>query len=105
VLILPLPIVTFILAVVACALVWRLDLGNRLAHRLLTGAFAMMSVGTLLIAIRFGFGVEQFVLIQRIIPLFIAPLIAFGFGAFIWPMEQIKRWLFIHWGAFVPSLC
>lgn len=40
----------------------------------------MMSVGTLLIAIRFGYGVEQFVLIQRIIPLFIAALIAFGAG-------------------------
>ncbi len=98
VLTLPLPIVTFILAVFACALIWRLELGNRLAHRCLTGAFAMMCVGTLLIALRFGYGMEQFILIQRVIPLFIAPLIAFGFAAFFWPGDHVKRWLFIHWG-------
>jgi AraC-like DNA-binding protein len=99
VLTLPLPIVTFILAVFACALVWRIDFGNRLAHRLLTGAFAMMSVGTLLIALRFGYGIETFILIQRVIPLFIAPLIAFGFASFFWPNDRVRRWVYIHWGA------
>lgn len=95
---LPLPIVTFILAMFACVLVWRLELGNRLAHRLLTGAFVFMCIGTLLIALRFGYGMEQFILIQRVIPLFIAPMIAFGFAAFFWPNERVKRWVFIHWG-------
>jgi AraC-like DNA-binding protein len=95
---LPLPIVTFILAVFACALVWRLDLGNRLAHRLLTGAFVMMCIGTLLIALRFGYGMEQFILIQRVIPLFIAPMIAFGFAAFFWPSDRVRRWVLTHWG-------
>jgi AraC-like DNA-binding protein len=97
VLTLPLPIVTFILAVFACALVWRLDLGNRLAHRCLLGAFVMMCIGTLLIALRFGYGIEQFILIQRVIPLFIAPLIAFGFAAFYWPKDRVTRWVFMHW--------
>jgi AraC-like DNA-binding protein len=98
VLTLPLPIVTFILALFATALVWRLELGNRLAHRLLISAFVLMCLGTLLIALRFGYGIEQFILIQRIVPLFIAPLIAFGFAAFFWPADRVKRWVFIHWG-------
>ena len=95
---LPLPIVTFILSVFACALVWRLELGNRLAHRLLVGAFFLMCAGTLLIALRFGYGMEQFILIQRVIPLLIAPMIAFGFTAFFWSRERVTRWVFIHWG-------
>lgn len=93
---LPLPIFTFILSVVVCVLVWRLDLGNRLARGLFVSAFVLMSIGTLLIAIRFGYGVESFVLVQRIVPLFIGPLLAFGFAAFVWPAPVVMRWVFGH---------
>lgn len=93
---LPLPILTFILSLVACVLIWRLELGNRFARNVFVAAFGLMSLGTLLIALRFGYGIEDFVLIQRIIPLFIGPLIVFGFAAFIWPADRVARWIYIH---------
>ncbi len=96
---LPLPILTFILSLVACVLIWRLELGNRFARNVFVAAFGLMSLGTLLIAVRFGYGFEQFVLIQRIIPLFIGPLIVFGFAAFMWPAVSVRRWIMIHLGA------
>jgi AraC-like DNA-binding protein len=93
---LPLPILTFVLSLVACFLIWRLELGNRFARNIFVSAFGLMSLGTLLIALRFGYGFEQFVLIQRIIPLFIGPLIVFGFAAFIWPVVRVKRCVYLH---------
>jgi len=76
---LPLPILTFLFCLVACVLVWRLDLGNRLARTLFTAVFGLIATATLLIGLRFGYGFEKLIVIQRVIPLFIGPTIYLGF--------------------------
>lgn len=106
---LPLPILTFVLSAVACVLVWRLDIGNRLARMFFTGAFGLIALGTLLIGLRFGYGVERFIVIQRVIPLFIGPIIYLGFLALSQPVEAVRKRLPYHLGvaliaALIPQL-
>ena len=93
---LPLPILTFALSAVACALVWRLEVGNQWARRFFTAVFALIAAGTLLTGLRFGYGQEQFVVIQRVIPLFIGPLIYLGFISLTKPAEKIPRLAAMH---------
>lgn len=93
---LPLPILTFVLSAVACALVWRLDIGNRLARSLFTGAFALIATSTMLVGLRFGYGIEQFAAIQRVIPLFIGPLVYLGFSALMRPAADMRRLTGVH---------
>lgn len=88
---LPLPILTFMLSAVACGLIWRLDLGNRLAGGLFTTVFALIAVASLLVGLRFGYGVERFIVVQRILPLFIGPLIYLGFLAFTRSPEDVRH--------------
>ena len=93
---LPLPMLTFILSAVACVLVWRLDTGNLLARILFTVVFALITVSTLLIGLRFGYGLSQFIVIQRVIPLFVGPFIYLGFAALMQPKSKMHRALNTH---------
>lgn len=106
---LPLPILTFVLAAVACALLWRLEIGNTLARRLFTAAFAVIAAGTLLTGLRFGYGLQQLVALQRMIPLCVGPLIYLGFAALSRPAEAMPPLVKGHLGvaalaALVPQL-
>lgn len=94
----PLPILTFVLATVACALMWRLDLGNRLARGLFTAVFALIATGTLLIGLRFGYGIDDFIVIQRVVPLFIGPAIYLSFLALMQSPSDVKRRAIFHLG-------
>ncbi len=79
---LPLPIFTFFLSAVACVMLWRLDVGNRLARLFFTTVFALIAGGTLLTGLRFGYGLDGLAPIQRVIPLFVGPLIYLGFRTY-----------------------
>lgn len=96
---LPLPILSFVLSATACVMIWRLDLNNPLARGLFTAVFALIAATTLLTGLRFGYGVEAFAPIQRIIPLFIGPLIYLGFLAYTRPPSQMRRPIGAHLGA------
>ncbi|GAB5448522.1 helix-turn-helix transcriptional regulator [Gymnodinialimonas sp.] len=93
---LPLPILSFILSAAACVMVWRLEVGSALARALFTTVFALIAATTLLTGIRFGYGVEGFAPIQRIIPLFIGPLIYLGFLSYSRPPAQMRRPIALH---------
>lgn len=95
---LPIPILTFVFSAVACVLVWRMDLGNQLARNLFTAAFALISIGTLLIGLRYGYGFEQLIFIQRVIPLFIGPVIFLGFLALTRKSDELKNTALYHLG-------
>lgn len=95
---LPIPILTFVLSAIACGLIWRLELGNRLARGFFTVAFALVTLASLLVGLRFGYGLEQFIVIQRIIPLFIGPLIYLGFLAFARAPEDMRILARYHLG-------
>lgn len=93
---LPLPILSFILSAAACVMVWRLEVGSALPRILFTAVFALIAATTLLTGLRFGYGVEAFAPVQRIIPLFIGPLIYLGFLSYTRPPAQMRRPIAIH---------
>lgn len=102
---LPLPMLTFLLAGVACALVWRLDLGNQLSRYLFTSLFLVISLGGLLVGLRFGYGIQNFVPIQRMLPLFVGPLIYLSFVSLTIERQYAYRKILIHISlAFVLAL-
>ena len=79
---LPLPILSVVLSAVACGLIWRRDIGHGLARGLFTGVFALIGLSTLMTGLRFGYGFEALLVVQRLIPLFVGPLIYLGFLCF-----------------------
>lgn len=89
---------TVILSAVACVIVWRLDIGNRLARSLFTIVFALIATSTFLIGLRFGYGIEHLIVIQRIIPLFVGPFIYLGFVALTQPVTKTHSALVKHVG-------
>ncbi len=95
---LPLPILTFIIAAIACVQVWRVTFDTPYARVFFTLAFALIAAGTLLVGLRFGYGLEQFVALQRSLPMFFGPAIYLGFAAFHYPPEDLKRRAGLHLG-------
>ena len=97
-LVLPLPLLTFLLATLACAMVWRIDPGTALARRFFTAVFALIALVTLLIGLRFGYGMERLVAVQRIVPLFIGPTIWLGFVSLTRPPVRVRPLAWLHFG-------
>ena len=95
-LVLPLPIMTALLGGAIAALILRLDLGSRSATVLFAFLFALLSFSSLLVGLRFGYGLEQVVLIQRTSPLLVGPLLYLGFAAFVIPKERFSRAVLLH---------
>lgn len=77
----PLPMLTALLCGALAALVWRLELGVVRANAMFSGFFALGAIMTFLVGLRFGYGVEAFVPLQRILPLFLGPVMYLGFAA------------------------
>ena len=96
---LPLPLLTFVLCAVACALVWRIDPGSALARRFFTAVFALLAAIMLMIGLRFGYGIEGLVPVQRALPLFVGPAIWLGFLALTRPPDAMGRPALLHLGA------
>lgn len=93
---LPLPIFAFVLSAVACALVWRLDIGNSRARGFFTAACAVIALGALLTGMRFGYGLEQIIAIQRTAPILKGPLIYLGFAALTRPAISFRHLAALH---------
>jgi len=98
---LPLPILTFLLSVVAAGLIARRSFGV-LASKILFVAFmVVVALGSLMVGLRFGYGVEQLIFVQRVLPLFAGPLLYLGFAVLCCPEGIAKRRIYIHLGAAV----
>lgn len=94
----PLPIFTAFLCTVIAVLAARLDLGRKQSAVLFSMLCALFAVQSLLVAVRFGYGVEGFVALQRLLPLFVGPLMYLPFMALIVPTEQFGKLLLRHLG-------
>ena len=95
-LVLPLSILTALLGGAIAALILRLDRVSRSATVLFAFLFALLSFSSLLVRLRFGYGLEQLVLIQRTLPLLVGPWLYFGFAAFMMPKERFSRVVLLH---------
>ena len=98
---LPLPILSALLCAVIAVLVLRLDLGNARTPVLFSALFALFTLQALLVAIRFGYGVEMFVGLQRALPLLVGPLLYLAFAALAVPSAEFTRVLRWHLGGVV----
>lgn len=97
----PLPILTFLLSSVASGLIWRADLGQVWANRFFASFFLVLAVGALMVGLRFGYGVDQFIPLQRALPLFAGPLVYLGFACFAVGSGRVPRLALIHLGVAV----
>jgi len=97
----PLPILTFLLSSVAGGLIWRADLGQVWANRFFAGFFVVLAVGALMVGLRFGYGFDQFIPLQRALPLFAGLLIYLGFSCFAAGAEALTRRALVHLGTAV----
>ena len=78
----PLPMLTFLLSAVTAGLVLRADLGRRTATRFFGAFFVVLAIGSFMVGLRFGYGVDRLVPVQRALPVFAGPLLWLGFASF-----------------------
>lgn len=97
----PLPFLAAALCAVIAPLMLRLDLGRRAAAWCFAGLFACFVMQSALVGLRFGYGVERFVTVQRVLPLTVGPLLYLGFVALSLPAEIWRRRLVVHLGGAV----
>lgn len=95
----PLPIITFGLALVAAALVARLDLGRGAGRWFFVGFFVLIATGSFLVGLRFGYGVEAMIPLQRSLPFFAGPLLYLGFVSFSEDANRLGYRAAVHLGA------
>ena len=94
----PIPVLTFLLATAAGFAVFRQDVGPRLARGLFLGFFFSVAVGSLMVGLRFGYGIETFVPIQRALPLLGGPLLYLGFAVLSVSRIYAVRLVAVHLG-------
>lgn len=66
----PLPMLTALLCGVLAMLVWRLELGPWRANALFSAFFGLGAVTAFLVGLRFGYGVDAVIPLQRTFPRF-----------------------------------
>jgi len=96
---LPLPILTFLLAIVAAGLIARRTFGVLLSKILFLAFMFAMALGSLMVGLRFGYGVESLIVVQRVLPLFAGPLLYLGFATLCLPEAVAKRRVALNLGA------
>ncbi|OCW55835.1 helix-turn-helix domain-containing protein [Hoeflea olei] len=104
VLALPLPLLSALLCAVIAVLVLRLDLGSDKAPVLFSALFALFALQALLVGVRFGYGIDHFVGLQRVLPLFTGPLIYLAFSALAVPAAPFRKMLVWHLGAVIAVI-
>lgn len=95
----PLPILATVLCAVIAPLILRLDLGRRISGRFFALLFASFAVQSLLVGLRFGYGVEQFITLQRLLPMSVGPLLYLGFVALGLDGAVLRKRALLHLGA------
>lgn len=71
---LPLPILNAALILGAVLIAWRVDLGNRTARNILRALFGVIVTISLVVGLRFGYGLEAVRFLQPVLALFLGPL-------------------------------
>ena len=100
----PLPLLTALLCAVVAVLSARLDLGRRQSAILLSLLFSVFTIESLLVALRFGYGLEQVVAVQQLLALFVGPLMYLPFRTLAVPSGQFARLLLLHLGGMALAM-
>lgn len=94
----PLPILAASLCVVIAPLMLRLDLGRRISGIFFALLFNSFALQSLLVGLRFGYGVERFITFQRVLPMSVGPLLYLGFLALAVDGASFRRHAQLHLG-------
>ncbi|MDC0658167.1 AraC family transcriptional regulator [Leisingera sp. SS27] len=100
----PLPVMTAALCSALAVLVWRAELGCRRANLLFAAFFCLSAVSSLLVGLRFGYGLSPLIPLQRILPLYFGPLLYLGFAALLAEGRPFRRRAALHMAAPVAAL-
>ncbi len=92
----PLPMLTALLCVLIAVLVARLELGVRRATIFLSAMFGLCALEAMLVAARFGYGIESMIGLQRVLPLFLGPMMYLGFLALCMSWHSFVKHAAIH---------
>jgi AraC-like DNA-binding protein len=95
----PLPLATALLCGVLTMLAWRLDLGFRLANMLFAAFFGLGAFSSLLVGLRFGYGIEELIPLQRTLPLFLGPLLYLSFASLALERHDVAKIVLMHLAA------
>ncbi len=95
----PLPMMTALLCAAIALLIWRVKPGNPLASAMFSALFALCALETLFVGLRFGYGVDRFIPLQRTLPLFLGPLMYLGFVAMTVGRQAFAKRAAVHLGA------
>lgn len=94
----PLPLfLTGLAALMAVLVITRSWLGTR-AKTLFVALAAVMMIETILVALRFAYQIEGVLVIQRLLPFWIGPLLYLGFLALSDRAEHLRRLVVLHLG-------
>jgi AraC-like DNA-binding protein len=93
---LPLPFMTFILAIFAGVLLLRQNPGPFAARLFFAAFLAVMALGSLMLGLRFGYGMPGLITLQRALPLFLGPLLYLGFASLSAPPRALMVKSVLH---------
>lgn len=101
---LPLPLLTALLGAVIAVLISRIDWGSRAASLFLAALFGLLSFSAVLVALRFGYGLDGVIFVQRLTPLQVGPLMYLGFAAYAAPRPQFRKLAQLHLGSAIAVI-
>lgn len=94
----PLPILAALLCALIAPLMLRLDLGPRVAAIFFALMFTSFALQSLLVGLRFAYGVERFITVQRVLPMSVGPLLYLGFAALAMDGAKLRKHALLHLG-------
>lgn len=95
----PLPMLTALLCCVLALLIWRLELGPARANALFSAFFGLGAVTAFSVGLRFGYGMDALIPLQRTFPLFLGPLMYLGFASMTVDKRDLAKSILCHLGA------
>lgn len=95
----PVPFLATLLCAALSVVIRRVDLGSEMSSQILAALFVVFALETVLVGLRFGYGIERFTLLQGILPLAVGPLTYLGFAALMVSLQQLKAMAKWHFGA------
>lgn len=95
----PLPMLTALLCCVIAVLLWRLEFGVKRANVVFSILFGLCALEAFLVGVRFGYGIAALIPLQRMLPLFLGPLMYLGFVAMTLQTRSFLRRVTIHLAA------
>lgn len=95
----PLPMLSALLCSVLALLIWQLELGPVRANALFSAFFGLGAVTAFSVGLRFGYGVDALIPLQRTFPLFLGPLMYLGFASMTVDKHDFVKTILYHLGA------